>query len=112
MDLKARHAVYATRKFILTLQMTSDETNEWDDFPLFAPDGAKIPQLAEDSSGENISSAIGALSHLLYDEETPLEASELLRDEGNRYFKLGGRLVSIWLYSKHGRKQETYLRSS
>lgn len=66
--------------------------SEWEDFPLFAPPGTEIPRLEEDSS-EGVSNAIGALSHLLYDEETPQEASELLRDEGNRHFKCGKKYV-------------------
>lgn len=70
--------------------MTSSNTQEWEDFPLFAPQDATIPKLDECQSAQ-VSSAVGALSHLLYDEETPLEASELLRDEGNRHFKRGRR---------------------
>lgn len=73
--------------------MNPEPEDNWESFPLFAPEGTTIPQLPEQSSGEGVSSAVAALSHLLYDEETPLEASELLRDEGNRYFKRGGRFV-------------------
>lgn len=71
--------------------MSQEESLEWDDFPLFAPGGTSIPRFAEDGSTESSTNAVAALSHLLYDEETPLEASELLRDEGNRHFKRGQR---------------------
>ncbi|KAI0567202.1 hypothetical protein FGB62_4g269 [Gracilaria domingensis] len=63
---------------------------DWEDCPLFAPSGAVIPKV-DDNEAENVSPAIGALSHLLYDEETPEERSELFRDEGNRHFKRGNR---------------------
>lgn len=71
--------------------MNASTAQDWEDFPLFAPQGAFIPKLEEPQSAQQVSSAVGALSHLLYDEETPLEASELLRDEGNRHFKRGRR---------------------
>lgn len=58
---------------------------------MFAPQGVQIPKLDDEGSGDGVSHALGALSHLLYDEETPQEASELLRDEGNRHFKRGRR---------------------
>lgn len=63
----------------------------WEEFPLFAPEGAEIPKVGDGESAENVSSAMGALSHLLYDEETPEEISELLRDNGNRLFRQGKR---------------------
>lgn len=72
--------------------MRTETEEDWEDCPLFAPQGASIPELPE-QPGEQVSSAVAALSHLLYDEETPLEASELLRDVGNRYFKRGRRFV-------------------
>eukprot|EP00177_Eucheuma_denticulatum_P000315 GFKZ01000540.1.p1 GENE.GFKZ01000540.1~~GFKZ01000540.1.p1 ORF type:complete len:378 (+),score=44.68 GFKZ01000540.1:123-1256(+) len=71
--------------------MVSSAGQLWEDFPLFAPEGVQIPKLDEEESANGVSPALGALSHLLYDEETPLEASELLRDEGNRHFKRGRR---------------------
>lgn len=77
---------------VQTGEMRTETEEDWEDCPLFAPQGASIPQLPE-QPGENVSSAVAALSHLLYDEETPLEASELLRDEGNRSFKRGRRFV-------------------
>lgn len=70
---------------------SSDTDAIWKDFPLFAPTDVSIPKLDSDKTAEDVSSAMGALSHLLYDEETPQEKSELLRDEGNRYFKRGAR---------------------
>ncbi len=63
----------------------------WEDFPLFAPEGVEIPKVAGGASAEHISPALGALSHLLYDEETPEEISEYLRDSGNRLFRRGAR---------------------
>ncbi|CAN8075661.1 unnamed protein product [Agarophyton chilense] len=63
---------------------------DWQDCPLFAPAGAEIPKLDENEA-KDVSPAIGALSHMLYDEETPEEKSELFRDEGNRHFKRGKR---------------------
>lgn len=68
---------------------SASNADDWHDCPLFAPADAKIPQISGNDSAEAVPSAIGALSHLLYDEETPVEASELLRDEGNRHFKRG-----------------------
>lgn len=68
-----------------------DDAMEWADIPLFAPPGAKIPDLSQVPDDEVPSPALGALSHLLHDEETPEEASDLLRDEGNRYFKQRGK---------------------
>jgi len=61
----------------------------WEDCPLFAPSEVTVPKLDEKQTAEGLSPAMGALSHLLYDEETPLEKSEHLRDEGNRRFKRG-----------------------
>lgn len=64
---------------------------DWESFPLFAPDGAEIPRVPDDSSAEDVSPALGALSHLLYDEETTEEISEHQRDLGNRFFRQGTR---------------------
>ncbi len=65
--------------------------DDWESFPLFAPEGAEIPRIAEDETAENVSPALGALAHLLYDEETPEEISEQHRDIGNRLFRKGRR---------------------
>lgn len=69
--------------------------DEWEDCPLFATPGAEIPQIESDNSNASVSPAIGALSHLLYDEETPREVAELLRGEGNRQYKRGIRYVLL-----------------
>lgn len=61
----------------------------WEDCPLFAPVGAALPKIEQGQ--KDVSSAVGALSHMLYDEESPIEKSELLRDEGNRHFRRGKR---------------------
>lgn len=74
--------------------MTSGDDSgmaDWADIPLFAPEGAKIPNLSGVSENGIPSDALGALSHLLHDEETPEEVSELLRSEGNRHFKRNGK---------------------
>lgn len=63
----------------------------WEDLPLFAPKGTEIPRVAEGDTAEGISPALGALSHVLYDEESPQEISELLREDGNRLFRRGKR---------------------
>lgn len=80
--------------------MTEADLPDWADFPLFAPSGAEIPKFdnsADDGAptDDNVSTpaALSALSHLLYDEETPEEASDLLRDEGNRHLRRGKRYV-------------------
>jgi tetratricopeptide (TPR) repeat protein len=59
----------------------------WKDLPLFAPDGVNIPVIPANQSAENMSDALGALSHLLYDDETPQEIAEDLREQGNTMFK-------------------------
>lgn len=72
----------------MALSNDSQLSEDWTDIPLFAPEGAQIPDLS-DASDRAPSHAVGALSHLLYDEETPEEKSELYRSEGNRLFKIG-----------------------
>lgn len=64
-----------------------EDISEWADIPLFAPPGSQVPNLSTVPGDEAPSTALSALSHLLYDEESPREKSELLRNEGNRYFK-------------------------
>jgi tetratricopeptide (TPR) repeat protein len=66
-----------------------DNDNFWLDCPLFAPVGAKVPVLPADRTAADLPDALGALSHLLYDKESPEEVAEELRDQGNRYFKRG-----------------------
>jgi hypothetical protein len=66
-----------------------DNDNFWLDCPLFAPVGAKVPVLPTDRTAADLPDALGALSHLLYDKESPEEVAEELRDQGNRYFKRG-----------------------
>lgn len=66
---------------------SADDTPEWADIPLFAPPGSQIPNLSTASEDEAPSAALSALSHLLYDKESPQEESELLRNQGNQYFK-------------------------
>lgn len=83
----------------MALSNDSQICDDWSDIPLFAPEGAKIPDLSE-ASDKAPSNAIGALSHLLYDEETPEEKSELYRAEGNRLFKIGTK----WYVSRELRK--------
>lgn len=65
--------------------------NDWESIPLFAPAGTEIPQTGGDEDAESVSPALGALAHLLYDEETPEEISEHQRDLGNRLFRKGIR---------------------
>lgn len=67
-----------------------DQVLDWSEFPLFAPPGSQIP-VVSGNQNENASPALTALSHLLHDEETPEEASDLLRDQGNRHFKRRGK---------------------
>lgn len=67
----------------------SDDDELWKDLPLFAPDSSCVPKIAEGDTAEHLPEAIGALSHLLYDEETPQEIAENLRDQGNTLFKRG-----------------------
>jgi Cns1/TTC4 Wheel domain len=72
--------------------MEAIETDDfWKECPLFAPSGVKIPVVPEEGSAENLSDALGALSHLIYDNESPEEVADELRDQGNGYFKRGGR---------------------
>jgi hypothetical protein len=61
----------------------------WSDCPLFAPDASLVPNLADNPSAEHVSPAVAALSHLLYDEDTPQEVAEQLRARGNTLFKHG-----------------------
>lgn len=68
-----------------------EDVSDWADIPLFAPEGATIPNLSGASEDEVPSEALSALSHLLHDEETPEEKSEYLRSEGNRYFMRRGK---------------------
>lgn len=65
----------------------------WEDCPLFAPEGAAVPRVPEDETAEGLAPALGALSHLLYDDESPQEISESLREEGNRLLKRGKGFV-------------------
>lgn len=78
-------------------------TNEdlWHDCPLFAPDATLVPNLAEGGSVEDLPESIGALSHLLYDEDTPEEVAEELREQGNTLFKHGSRLSYIRAVAKY-----------
>jgi Cns1/TTC4 Wheel domain len=64
-----------------------DDDDFWKEFPLFAPDGVDIPVVPAGESAEHLPGALGALSHLLYDEETPQEISEDLREQGNTMFR-------------------------
>lgn len=82
--------------------------DEWEECPLFAPVGAGIPQVASDTSNGSVSPAIGALSHLLYDEETPREIAEQLRDEGNRQFKRGIRYVLLSFFSVYETEKQFF----
>lgn len=80
--------------FLQTLSvflMTAKDNTDWADFPLFAPQGAKIPKFSSAQEEAAASPALQALSHILHDEETPEERSELYRDEGNRHFKRKGK---------------------
>jgi len=77
------------------------EPVDWEEFPLFAPAGTQVPQLSSNEAREK-PPAIAALSHLMHDEESPEERSELLRDQANRLFKTGERrniLKAVQLYS-------------
>lgn len=65
----------------------SDEDSFWREFPLFAPAGTTVPHYRSDENPTTVPDALGALSHVLYDDETPEEISEDLRDEGNVLFK-------------------------
>lgn len=76
----------------------------WEDLPLFAPKEATIPRIPESESAEGLPDAIGALSHLLYDEDSPREIAEDLRDEGNTLFKHGNPI-------SYRRAIEQYTRS-
>lgn len=83
-------------------EATSGKTEElWHDCPLFAPDAASVPNLSEGASGEDIPESVGALSHLLYDEDTPEEIAEELREQGNTLFKQGSRLSYIRAVAKY-----------
>lgn len=62
---------------------------DWESLPLFAPQGASIPRVDEGSTAEDVNPALGALAHLLYDEDTPEEISEDHRDHGNRLLRRG-----------------------
>lgn len=62
----------------------------YSEIPLFAPAGHEIPRLAADQTAEDLPPALGALSHLLYDEESPEEKAEALREKGNELLKRGG----------------------
>ncbi|KAA8497601.1 Tetratricopeptide repeat protein 4-like [Porphyridium purpureum] len=72
---------------------------DWEEFPLFAPDGAAVEELDLSASAQR-STAYSALSHLLHDDETPEERAELLRDQGNRCFKYGDYRTALELYSR------------
>lgn len=74
----------------LTSSMMAETDDAWTELPLFAPQGATIPN----DTTTTDTAAMSALSHLIYDDDTPEEASELLRERGNRSFKLGKRYVT------------------
>lgn len=82
---------------------TAGSTDEelWQDCPLFAPDATLVPNLSEGATGDGISESVGALSHLLYDEDTPEEIAEELREQGNTLFKQGSRLSYIRAVAKY-----------
>eukprot|EP00188_Purpureofilum_apyrenoidigerum_P003785 Plantae.Rhodophyta-Purpureofilum_apyrenoidigerum.ctg40505.p1 GENE.Plantae.Rhodophyta-Purpureofilum_apyrenoidigerum.ctg40505~~Plantae.Rhodophyta-Purpureofilum_apyrenoidigerum.ctg40505.p1 ORF type:complete len:395 (-),score=73.52 Plantae.Rhodophyta-Purpureofilum_apyrenoidigerum.ctg40505:77-1192(-) len=63
----------------------------WDDIPLFASTD-EVPKFEKDSKvPDDVQDSIAMLSHLIHDDESPDERAELLRDQGNRYFKIGTR---------------------
>lgn len=78
-----------------TLNTQPHTMDDWEAFPLFAPEGAEIPRVDADNA-DGINPTLGALSHILYDEETPEEISEQHREIGNRLFRRGKQYV---LYS-------------
>lgn len=70
--------------------MEETEDESWRDFPIFAPEKSALPRIDQDEPlSEEVPSSIAALSHLVYDDETPQERAELLRDKGNMMFKRG-----------------------
>lgn len=71
--------------------MTTSDDFDWADCPLFAPQGTKVPKFSSSQEEAKATPALRALSHILHDEETPEERSELYRDEGNRHFKRKGK---------------------
>mmetsp|Transcript_6797 Transcript_6797/g.13877 ORF Transcript_6797/g.13877 Transcript_6797/m.13877 type:complete len:171 (+) Transcript_6797:668-1180(+) len=80
-----------------------ETTDEWWECPLFAPPGSVIPRLEGVSAEEQrVPSALAALSHVLYDEETPQERAELIREHGNRFFRHGPRFQkeAVRLYTE------------
>mmetsp|Transcript_2248 Transcript_2248/g.3957 ORF Transcript_2248/g.3957 Transcript_2248/m.3957 type:complete len:402 (-) Transcript_2248:750-1955(-) len=86
------------------LDSSLDEVDDidWEEFPLFAPSGIEIPKLTPEEASQK-SSAFGALSHLIHDQETPEEQAELLRDKANRAFRRGDRtrlLEAVSLYTQ------------
>lgn len=64
----------------------------WEDIPLFSMSASDIPKLVEgETVPDNVSDSMAILSHILHDEDTPEERSDLMRDRGNRNLKLGSR---------------------
>lgn len=81
---------------------TNEESEElWHDCPLFAPDASFVPNLAEGDSADHLPEAVGALSHLLFDDDTPEEIAEDLREQGNTLFKHGSRPSYIRAVTKY-----------
>lgn len=61
----------------------------WEDLPLFADEG-NLKKVAKDEQvPEDMSDSFAMLSHLVYDEDTPAEVSDQLREKGNSQFKIG-----------------------
>jgi tetratricopeptide (TPR) repeat protein len=111
LQLRARSTVrirYHCQKWValdlsqMAAAASKDSSDEfWHDCPLFAPDASLVPNLAEGDTAENLPEAVGALAHLLYDEDTPDEIAEDLREQGNTLFKHGHRNSYIRAVAKY-----------